>query len=227
MVLVASLVGGVYLYQKLSAPVPNSITVTSADVNGTGLTGFKIELRVSGETVQTGYTPVTFANLNLGTQYQVIAYWYGNYYFRHFTNGELNRYLLVTLNSTKGQDYTTTKALFQYVPAQQAASLNVIAQFPNGTQIGTTFNTTTYIQHTPGMWFTIAVQGSSDPLSGSFTGGSLLPFVLFNHDSYTIQMADSYKNVHFSRWQDTGSSSSARTVTMNGNTTYVAVYVQT
>ena len=59
------------------------------------------------------------------------------------------------------------------------------AQFPNGTQIGTTFNNTDYIQHTPGMWLTVTPPGSSQPFTGSFTGGSILPFILFKGQTYT------------------------------------------
>src|SRR5580658_6271207 len=115
------------------SPVPNSITVTSADIgNGTTLTGFTVDLRVNGNPVQSGFTPVTFSGLQTGVQYQVVVYWYGNYYFREFSNGDLNRYALITLNAS--QDSVSLTGLYQYVPASDAGSLNIIAQFPNGTQ---------------------------------------------------------------------------------------------
>jgi len=67
------------------SPVPNSITVTSEDIgNGTKLTGFTVDLRVNGNPVQSGFTPVTFSGLKTGVQYQIVIYWYGNYYFREF-----------------------------------------------------------------------------------------------------------------------------------------------
>ena len=54
----------------------------------------------AGYHIASGFTPVTFKNLEPGLQYQVVAYWAGNYYFRHFSDGDLNRYELVTFNST-------------------------------------------------------------------------------------------------------------------------------
>src|ERR1700719_3147489 len=84
------------------SPVPNSITVTSKDIgNGTALTGFTVDLRVNGNPVQSGFTPVTFSGLKTGVQYQVVVYWYGNYYFRDFSDGNLNRYALVTVVASK------------------------------------------------------------------------------------------------------------------------------
>jgi hypothetical protein len=204
-------------------PVPNSITVTSKDIgNGTALTGFTVDLRVNGNPVQSGFTPVTFSGLKTGVQYQVVVYWYGNYYFRDFSDGDLNRYALVTLNAS--QDSVSLTGLYQYVPAAQAASLNILAQFPNGTQIGTTFNNTDYIQHTPGMWLTVTPPGSAQPFTGSYTGGSILPFVLFKGQTYTVQMTAGYGNVQFLHWKDNNSTDLSRQVRLNGEASYTAIY---
>ena len=203
---------------------PYSITVGSNTLNGTAITGYYIDLRVGGYHIESGFTPVTFQNLEPGLQYQVVAYWAGNYYFRHFSDGDLNRYELVTFNST-GTENVSFDAVYEYVPPSQAATLNIIAEYPNGTQIGTTFNNTGYIQHTPGMWLTVTPFGASVPYTGSYTGGSLLPFVLVGGDSYAVQMTVSYNNLTFAYWKDTGSTNSTRTVTLNQSaTTIVAVY---
>src|SRR5439155_21546489 len=114
-------------------------------LNGAVLSGFFFDVRVNGNHIQSGYTPVTFNNLTPGVQYQVIAYWYGDYYFRHYADGQLNRYELVTLSS--GTPTANLKAMYEMVPSSQAASLNVMAEFPNGTIIGQTFNNSGYIQH--------------------------------------------------------------------------------
>jgi len=209
-----------------SAGEPDSITVTSADIDSNApLSGFTVDVRDNGNPVQSGYTPVTFSGLQAGVQYQVVVYWFGNYYFREFSDGNLNRYALVTLNST--QDSVSLTGLYQNVPQSQAASLNILAQFPNGTQIGTTFNSTDYIQHTPGMWLTVTPPGASQPFTGSFTGGSILPFTLFRGQTYAVDMTAGYGNVHFSHWEDNNSPQLGRQVTLTGNQSYTAIYVQT
>jgi hypothetical protein len=160
-------------------------------------------------------------------QYLVVVYWYGNYYFRHFADGNLNRYALVTLNNTSGQTTYTLNALYENVPKSQAASLNIIAQFPNGTQIGTASVIEGYPQHTPGMWLTVAPPGSTIPFTATFTGGSILPFTFFYGQTYTVQMSAGYKNVQFSHWKDDGSTNPIRSITLNDSSTYIAVYTIT
>ena len=106
-----------------------------------------------------------------------------------------------------------------------SANLNIVAEFPNGTLIGTTFCDNGYVQHTPGMWLTVAPNGQA-PFTGSFTGRSMLPFTLFNFRAYTIQMTLSYSNIYFDHWQDNNNTNPQRTVTLNGGATYTAIYVQ-
>jgi hypothetical protein len=118
----------------------------------------------------------------------------------------------------------TYDALYQYVPKTQAADLNIIAELPNGTLLGTTFNNSGYIQHTPGMWLTIT-PGSGAPFTGSYTGGSILPFVLFNNEPYTISMTAGYQNYQFAYWKDTSGTNPDRAITLNGSATYIAVYI--
>jgi hypothetical protein len=211
-------------YSQTSLPVPtNSIVVTSSVLNGASLSGVKVDLRINGSTIKTDYTPVTFSGLTPGIQYQVVVYWLPSYYFRHFTDGQLNRYDTVTLNGTK---YASLNALYENIPQPEAAALDVVAQFANGTQIGTSDNVNGSYFHTPGMWMQLVPPGLRDAYTGSFTGGSVLPFILINHDTYTIQMSAGYQNVVFSHWKDTNSKNPARQVTMSGNATYVAVFVQ-
>ena len=108
-----------------------------------------VDLRLNDNHIESGYTPVTFSGLQTGAKYLVVVYWYGDYYFRHFSNGNLQRYAYVTLNTTAGQNTYSMNALYESVPTSQAASLNIIAQFPNGTQIGTASEIDGYPQHTP------------------------------------------------------------------------------
>jgi hypothetical protein len=208
-------------------PTPDTITVMSHDsANNSPLTGFFVDLRINGNEVASGFTPVTFKNLQEGVQYGVVVYWYGDYYFRHFSDGNLNRYALVTLTAT--QTSVALDALYQSVPAAQSAHLDVLAKLPNGTLIGTSSTSSGgYIQHTPGMWLDIIPPGSTVPFTGTFTGGSILPFTLFNHQTYTVEMTLGYQRYHFAYWQDTGSTNPNRPVTLNGDTTVVAIYTFT
>jgi hypothetical protein len=204
----------------------NSITVTSHDLhNGNTLVGFFVDLRLNSNHIQSGSTPVTFSGLQSGVQYLVVVYWYGNYYFRHFSDGNLNRYALITFNKISGQTSYALDALYESVPSSQAASLNIIAQFPNGTQIGTAFDNNGYPQHTPGMWLTVTPPGSTIPFTATFTGGSILPFTFFNGQTYTVEMSTGYNNVKFSHWKDTGSTNPDRSISLNGSQSYIAVYV--
>lgn len=206
-------------------PTAYSISVASTELNGTAISGYLMDVRVDGYAIASGFTPITFTSLEPGIQYQVVAYWSGNYYFRNFGGGNLNRYSLVTFNST-GSTTVSLDAQYQYVSKSEAASLNIIAELPNGTVLGTTINTTSYIQHTPGVWLTVAPPGSG-PFTGTYTGGSILPFVLIGGETYTVQMTLGYGNLQFSYWKDTGSISASRSVFLTENTTLIAVYTET
>ena len=209
----------------VSAATGDTITVVSHDMHtGAAVNGFLVDVRVNGNHIVSGYTPVTFRELSPHVQYQVVVYWYGSYYFRHFANGNLNRYALITFS--KAGQTNKQNALYENVPSSQAANLNVIAEFPNGTLIGTSYCNNGYVQHTPGMWLTVAPYGKA-PFTGSFTGGSILPFTLFNGQTYTIQMTTGYQNIAFSHWQDNGNTNPSRTVTLNGGQSVTAIYVQT
>lgn len=205
----------------------NTITVTSSDLhNGTTITGMYVNLRLNDNDVAAGFTPVTFTGLQTGVDYLVVVYWYGDYYFRHFSNGNLERYAYVTLNTTAGQGNYSMNALYEAVPKAQAASLNIIAQFPNGTQIGTASVIGGYPQHTPGIYLTVTPPGATAPFTATFTGGSILPFILFNGETYTVVMSSSFSNVTFTKWTDNGNTDPTRSFTLDGNATYIAIYTQ-
>jgi hypothetical protein len=204
-----------------------SITVTSSNLgSGAALGGMYVDLRLNNNHILDGYTPVTFSGLQLNTKYLVVLYGYGDNYFRHFSNGNLERYAYVTLNATGGQTSYSMNGLYETVPKAQAASLNIIAQFPNGTQIGTASEISGYPQHTPGMYLTVTPPGAASPYTATFTGGSILPFIFFNGQTYTVSMSAGYSNVSFSYWKDDGSTSPTRAFSLSGNSTFIAVYTQ-
>ena len=165
-------------------PTPYTITVDSNTLNGTSINGYLIDLRVGGYTIASGFTPVTFKNLEPGLEYQVVAYWAGNYYFRQFSGGDLNRYELLSFNST-GAKSASYDALYEYVPPARAATLNVIAILPNGTVWGRPSTTATTSSTLLECGSRSLLQATHVPYTGSYTGGSLLPFVLFSGETYT------------------------------------------
>jgi hypothetical protein len=197
---------------------------------------------VNGTDVATGGIPVTFSKLQLGVQYGVVVYWYGNNYIRYINDSnsgvDLQRYDLVTLNQSNPTD--TLVAYFENVPSSQAASLNIIAEYPNGTRIGSAAVVNGYDLHSSGMWLTVSPPFQSSPYTGTFTGGSILPFIFFNHETYTVEMSGSScgpeQNINgqpigtvenvWSHWQDNGNTNEVRAVSLNGNQTIVAIYDQ-
>ncbi len=223
-------------------PTGNSITVLGTTLNGSTINGIFVDLRINGNHIASEFTPVTFNNLQLGVQYGIVVYWYGNYYIRYINDSntgiDLQRYDLVTLSQSHPSD--TLNSIFEYVPPSQAANLNIIAEFPNGTQLGTASVVNGYDLHTPGMWLTLTPPFQSTPYTGTFTGGSILPFTLFNHETYIVQMSSGYDGpwtgnpgygqvvqITFSHWQDNNSTDPNRAITLDGNAQYIAIYDQT
>lgn len=201
----------------LSPNLNNNITVVSSALNGSKLTGFSVELRVNGTDVKSGTTPVTFSNLTTGVQYVVVANSCCNSYFRHYSNGNLNRFAVVNLT---GSSPVSLDAVYQNVTAPKAATLNILAQFSNGTQIGTS-------DYTPGMWLTVVPPNQTNPFTGAYTGGSILPFTLFKNENYTIQITQGYGNIQFSHWKDNNSPNATRVIQLSSNSTYTAIYQAT
>jgi hypothetical protein len=76
------------------------------------------------------------------------------------------------------------------------------------------------------MWLEVVPPGQTSPFTGTFTGGSILPFIFFNYQTYKVEMTTGYGNIQFSRWKDNNSTNPNRAITLNGNATYVAIYVQ-
>ena len=222
-----------------------SITVMGVTLNGSSpVNGAFVDLRVNGNEVASGFTPVTFQNLTLGVQYGVVVYWFNGYYIRYINDSitgiDLQRYDLVTLTQETPND--TLHGYFEFVPASMSASLNVQAEFPNGTLIGTStyIPSLKYPLHSPGMWLTLTPPNSTQPYTGAFTGGSILPFILYDHKNYTVDMILGFcgpwdsglengsapiVDLVWSHWLNS-SSGADRVVALNGNTTIIAIYDQ-
>ena len=211
------------VYTTTPQPPPQtaySITVDSTELNGTAITGQSIAVSVDGNLIASGTTPATFPDLEPGVQYQVLASSAGYYYFREFSDGDLNNYESVAFNST-GSTTPTYTALYQYVPPSQAVYLNIMAELPNGTLLGTTVDS---VQVTPGMYLTVTPPGTDIPFTAAYTGSSELPFVLLRNGTYTVTMTIAYGNYKFAYWQDNNNIDPVRAVTLNSNMTLIAIY---
>jgi hypothetical protein len=188
--------------------------VVTCDLNGNPLTGFYANIRLNGNIMATGYTPVTFT-MQPGNQYVVVLYWCCDNYFRHYDDGVLTRYHLINAN---GSAYVVA-GMYENVPAAQAAKLNVIAEDTNGNVIGGTTGSANdgTLMAKPGMWEWVAPPWSpSVPYTGGYSGSSSTPFVVFNGQTYTITMS-SYGQYVFDHWADNGSTNPTRAFTMNGD----------
>jgi hypothetical protein len=72
------------------------LTITTQDVVGNPISGIWMELHsANGETIATGYTPITF-DVKQGTPYTVYATNYLNYIFLHWDDGSINSHRNVT-----------------------------------------------------------------------------------------------------------------------------------
>jgi hypothetical protein len=198
----------------------NTVTVVSCTLDGSTLPGMYVNIRENGNIIADGYTPTTF-NLTPGKEYVVVLYWCCDYYFRHYSDGTLTRYHVVTANPNG----ILLKGLYERVPASQDAKLNVIAKDTSGNVIGgTDTNPDGSISTEPGMWMWLTPPGSSSPYTGAYTGSSSTPFVVFDGKTYKVTMS-SFGKYQFDHWQGSGSTNPARSFTMSGDSVNnVAIY---
>jgi hypothetical protein len=185
---------------------PDSVTVTSSYLDKSTLNGMYAELRLNGNTVASGFTPMTFVNL-APARYQVVMYSGQGIYMRHFSDGTLIRYEYVI----PGPSPITLNAMYEKVPSASAAPLNVNALDTSGNAVN-------------GLWMALTPPGQTAPYTASFTGASDVPFVVFNGQTYTITMG-SFGIYQFDHWKDNGSTNPVRQFAMNGiSTNNVAIY---
>src|SRR2546428_8273341 len=85
--------------QATAQIVTSTLTVTTQDISGNTLTGLYITLKLSGTTVATGFSPVTFT-LNNGVQYTVTAAGYRTHVFDHWLDtGSTSSSRAITINT--------------------------------------------------------------------------------------------------------------------------------
>jgi|GEM_PF-6680635 len=207
--------------RSLSCPSANSVSVTSSLSSGRTITDEYIQIRLNGDIMGSGYTPVTFCNLKPKQQYQVVAYWFGESNFRHWSDGELLRYH----RAIPGPNPVNLTAVYEKIPSALSAHFTVKAILTNGTDIG---GTTTLpdgsIVAKPGIYLDLTLPGQTTPYTAAYIGSSSLPFTVPKGQTYTITMYSSEK-YKFDHWQDNGSKNPVRSFKITGDSlNNVAVY---
>ena len=172
------------------------LTVTSLDQTGNAVTGMWTTISQNGNTISTGYTPMT-VSLSSGT-YSVTASDYGQMIFSHWQDGSTSR--------TKTINLAVNTALTAYYNNGQVStkhSLTVSSLDQNGNAV-------------TGMWTTISQNGNT--ISTGYTPMT----VSVSSGTYSVTAAD-YDQMIFSHWQD-GSTSRTKTINLAVNTALTAYY---
>ena len=178
-----------------------NIAVKSADMMNNPLTGYQTTIDSGGSTVETGFTPMTYAG-NAGATYAVTAYDYGNAVFDHWDDGSTGRTRTVSLNA----DMTMT-AYYKTPPSTQATwRLTVVSQDSAGNTISG-YRTTLY-------------DSAGNVIAGDFTPAT---FTLNAGQQYSIGMGDFGASM-FNHWDDNDSTANPRGVSITADTQLAAVY---
>jgi glucose/arabinose dehydrogenase/PKD repeat protein len=174
------------------------LTVNSVNMSGNAISGYYTTISSGGTTVQTGYTPLTFTG-TLGATYTVSVQDYGDFVFDHWDNGSTTRARTLTLNAD-----TTVTASYRNVAAPV---LTVRSADMSGNPISG--------------YYTTVYSG------GSAAGTGFTPFTFTGSAgaTYTVSIAD-YGSYVFDHWEN-GSTTRARTLTLNSNTEVTAHYRST
>jgi glucose/arabinose dehydrogenase len=175
-----------------------SLTVNSQDTTGKSVTGMYTTLSQNGQTLATGFTPVTFS-LTSGQQYLVTVSDYGQIFFDHWAdNGSTNPSKTISITQN-----TVLTAVYRV--QSTPVSLTVTTQDTTGKAL-------------TGMW-TVLSQGGTTVA----TGFTPVTFTLNSAAQYSVGMGD-YRTYFFDHWQDTGSLSNTRSLSITTNSQLVAVY---
>jgi hypothetical protein len=177
------------------------LTVRSADLSGNALTGYYAVIQSGGSTVQTGYTPVTYAG-DAGGTYSVTVHDYSSVTFDHWDNGSTSRTRTLTLNTD-----TAITAHYRTPSSQPTWTLIVRSQDASGDAI-TGYRATLY-------------DSAGSAITSGFTPAT---FTLNSGQQYSIGMND-FDSYSFDKWADNDSTANPRGVSITANTQLTAVYV--
>ena len=187
-------------YTLTSTATHYTLTVKSADLSGSAISGYYAFIQAGGATVQTGYTPLTYSG-NAGTTYTVTVQDYGSVVFDHWDNGSTSRSRTVTLNSD-----ATLAAYYRTPSSQSTGTLTVGSQDSSGNAIS-------------GYW-TALYDSSDNVISTGFTPAT---FTLNSGQQYSVRVGN-FGSYSFNHWADNGSTANPRDVSITANTQLAAVY---
>jgi hypothetical protein len=193
-------------YRTSSSPPQSSynLSIRSADLSGNAITGYYTVISSGANTVQTGYTPLTYIG-NAGASYSVTIQDYGGAVFDHWEDGSTSRTRTVALNTNL---ILTAYFSTSPPPAPPPPKLTVTSADMAGNTITGYYTTVSS-----------STSGSSVVATGftpfTFTGSSV-------GSTYTVAVSD-YGSFVFDHW-DNGSTARSRTLTLNADTTIRAFY---
>jgi hypothetical protein len=185
-------------------PTPtNTVTVQSADLSGSPITGMWMEVTNGGTMTSTGYTTMSFDGAS-DAQYEVCVSDYQETIFDHWEDGSTNscRTITPTQAVTLTAYYQTGTAPPPPVPT--TAEVTVQSEDLAGSPI-------------TGMWTEISAGGTVVN-----TGYTSLTYTADTDTQYEICVSD-YQNLVFDHWED-GSTNSCRTITPTQNIALTASY---
>ena len=176
----------------------SALNVYSADLAGNTITGYYTTIESGGSTVQTGFTPLSFA-ANTGDTYTVAVQDYGNFVFDHWENGSTIRARTLTY----GSDVVLT-AHYRDTTAPPGVPTLVVESLSPDNKVRN-------------MWVFVEEEGNIIQ-----EGFSPLWVEIEPGNTYTVTVND-YQGLTFSHWED-GSEERSRTVTPSERTTIIAHY---
>ena len=183
------------LVSDLSPSSVAAVTVQSIGPNGQPLVGMWTTVTSDGNTVATGFTPLTFMG-SFGQQYSVSVANYGSDFFSHWGDGSTSPVSSFTLSGAS--------TLTAYYAASQQESLSVQSVTTSGAPL-------------VGMW-TVIESGGSVVASG-FTP---LTFYGIQGTAYSVTVSN-YQSYVFSHWTSSSTNPTAA-VTLSQDASLTAVY---
>jgi hypothetical protein len=183
------------LSSSSSGSTSATLTVQSQTVDGSSVNGLWTVLSSSGNSLATGFTPMSYS-VTVGTTYQISAADYGNYIFDHWDDGSASR----TRGITASQTTTTLTAYYRPF----SSTLTVQSADMNGNAIG-------------GLW--TEIQSNGAVVASGFTPLSLS---MSSGNQYFVTVG-TYQGYTFNHWAD-WSTSDTVSVSGSASATLTAYY---
>jgi hypothetical protein len=191
----------------------STVTIRTVDSASSEIFGYYVILSKDGAVIGTGFSPAEFALID-GQQYSVSVSDYGSYYFDHWQDSGDSRERTVTTSSS---EYVAVYSTDQAAPPPDDTDPPEEEEPPVSGQSVLTVRTQAGSEIS-GYWTVLSKGGAVVA-----TGFSPAQFTLDNGQNYVVSVSD-YGDFAFDHWQDTGSETRDRGVSLSGNTEVVAIY---